>query len=118
MMMRFQTKRMRDCLKATELSYRPISFAPCGIQKIVAGRTVIHGLCHLGGDLIGEVGIVVTGPRSVAKSCDAGHATRLPPATTNTEFECVRRRFVRSIKAGCLSRMIFFGQASLQHAIG
>jgi transposase InsO family protein len=26
-------------------------------------------------------------------------------------------RFVRSIKAECLSRMIFFGQASLQHAI-
>ena len=26
-------------------------------------------------------------------------------------------RFVRSIKSECLNRMIFFGQASLQHAI-
>jgi transposase InsO family protein len=27
-------------------------------------------------------------------------------------------RFVRSVKSECLNRMIFFGQASLQHAIG
>src|ERR1700730_1805719 len=27
-------------------------------------------------------------------------------------------RFVRSMKSECLNRMIFFGQASLQHAIG
>jgi putative transposase len=27
-------------------------------------------------------------------------------------------RFVRSIKSECLNRMIFFGQGSLQHAIG
>jgi len=41
---------------------------------------------------------------------------RLPPRTPN--WNAFAERFVRSIKTECLSRMIFFGRASLQHAIG
>ena len=41
---------------------------------------------------------------------------RLPPRTPN--LNAFAERFVRSIKSKCLNRMIFFGQASLQHAIG
>ena len=41
---------------------------------------------------------------------------RLPPRTPN--LNAFAERFVRSIKSECLNRMIFFGQASLQHAIG
>jgi putative transposase len=40
---------------------------------------------------------------------------RLPPRSPN--LNAFAERFVRSIKGECLSRMIFFGQASLQHAI-
>ena len=40
---------------------------------------------------------------------------RLPPRAPN--LNAFAERFVRSIKAECLSRMIFFGQASLQHAL-
>jgi transposase InsO family protein len=40
---------------------------------------------------------------------------RLPPQSPN--LNAFAERFVRSIKEECLSRMIFFGQASLQHAI-
>jgi transposase InsO family protein len=40
---------------------------------------------------------------------------RLPPKTPN--LNAFAERFVRSIKSECLSRMIFFGQASLRHAI-
>jgi putative transposase len=40
---------------------------------------------------------------------------RLPPHSPN--LNAFAERFVRSIKEECLSRMIFFGQASLQHAI-
>jgi transposase InsO family protein len=40
---------------------------------------------------------------------------RLPPRTPN--LNAFAERFVRSIKFECLNRMIFFGQASLQHAI-
>ena len=39
----------------------------------------------------------------------------VPPRSPN--LNAFAERFVRSIKAECLSRMIFFGQASLQHAI-
>jgi putative transposase len=41
---------------------------------------------------------------------------RLPPRTPN--LNAFAERFVRSIKSECLNRMVFFGQASLQHAIG
>jgi putative transposase len=41
---------------------------------------------------------------------------RLPPRAPN--LNAFSERFVRSIKQECLSRMIFFGQASLQRAIG
>jgi transposase InsO family protein len=41
---------------------------------------------------------------------------RLPPRTPN--LNAFAERFVRSIRSECLNRMIFFGQASLQHAIG
>jgi transposase InsO family protein len=41
---------------------------------------------------------------------------RLPPRSPN--LNAFAERFVRSIKQECLSRMIFFGRASLQHAIG
>ena len=41
---------------------------------------------------------------------------RLPPRSPN--LNAFAERFVRSIKSECLNRMIFFGQASLQHAIG
>jgi transposase InsO family protein len=44
------------------------------------------------------------------------HLIRLPPRSPN--LNAFAERFVRSIKAECLNRMIFFGQASLQHAIG
>ena len=40
---------------------------------------------------------------------------RLPPRSPN--LNAFAERFARSIKEECLSRMIFFGQASLRHAI-
>src|ERR1035437_7253969 len=40
---------------------------------------------------------------------------RLPPMSPNSN--AYAERFVRSIKEECLARMIFFGQASLRHAI-
>lgn len=40
---------------------------------------------------------------------------RLPPKSPN--LNAFAERFVRSIKAECLSRMIFFGASSLRHAI-
>jgi transposase InsO family protein len=40
---------------------------------------------------------------------------RLPPRSPN--LNAFAERFVRSIKEECLSRMIFFGPASLQHAV-
>jgi putative transposase len=43
------------------------------------------------------------------------HLIRLPPRSPN--LNAFAERFVRSIKSECLDRMIFFGQASLQHAI-
>jgi transposase InsO family protein len=43
------------------------------------------------------------------------HLIRLPPRAPN--LKAFAERFVRSIRSECLSRMIFFGQASLQHAI-
>ena len=43
------------------------------------------------------------------------HLIRLPPRSPN--LNAFAERFVRSIKSACLSRMIFFGQDSLQHAI-
>ena len=43
------------------------------------------------------------------------HLIRLPPRSPN--LNAFAERFVRSIKAECLNRMIFFGQAALQHAI-
>jgi transposase InsO family protein len=41
---------------------------------------------------------------------------RLPPRAPN--LNAFAERFVRSIKHECLNRMIFFGQASLQRAMG
>jgi len=41
--------------------------------------------------------------------------TRLPARSPN--LNAFAERFVRSIKSECLNRMIFFGQAALQHAI-
>jgi putative transposase len=43
------------------------------------------------------------------------HLIRLLPRSPN--LNAFAERFVRSIKSECLSRMIFFGQASLRHAI-
>ena len=43
------------------------------------------------------------------------HVVRLPPRSPN--LNAFAERFVRSIKEECLSRMIFFGQASLRRAI-
>jgi putative transposase len=43
------------------------------------------------------------------------HLIRLPPRSPN--LNAFAERFVRSIKSERLNRMIFFGQASLQHAI-
>jgi len=43
------------------------------------------------------------------------HLVRLPPRSPN--LNAFAERFVRSIRSECLSRMIFFGQHSLQHAI-
>jgi putative transposase len=43
------------------------------------------------------------------------HVVRLPPRSPN--LNAFAERFVRSIKQECLNRMIFFGQASLRHAI-
>ena len=43
------------------------------------------------------------------------HVVRLPPRSPN--LNAFAERFVRSIKEECLHRMIFFGQASLRHAI-
>jgi putative transposase len=43
------------------------------------------------------------------------HVVRLPPRSPN--LNAFAERFVRSIKEECLSRLIFFGQASLRHAI-
>ena len=40
---------------------------------------------------------------------------RLPPRSPN--LNAFAERFVRSIKEECLGRMIFFGQASLRHAV-
>src|SRR5579859_1804047 len=40
---------------------------------------------------------------------------RLPPRSPN--LNAFAERFVRSIKEECLSRMLFFGPASLQHAV-
>src|SRR5258705_4499092 len=40
---------------------------------------------------------------------------RLPPRSPN--LNSFAERFVRSIKSECLRRMIFFGKASLRHAI-
>src|ERR1700730_17440568 len=40
---------------------------------------------------------------------------RLPPRSPN--LNAFSERFVRSIKEECLNRMIFFGPASLQHAV-
>ena len=40
---------------------------------------------------------------------------RLPPQSPN--LNAFAERFVRSIKEECLSRIIFFGQASLRHAV-
>jgi transposase InsO family protein len=40
---------------------------------------------------------------------------RLPPRSPN--LNAFAERFVRSIKEECLSRMIFFGEASLRHAL-
>ncbi len=40
---------------------------------------------------------------------------RLPPRSPN--LNAFAERFVRSIKEECLNRMIFFGQASLRHAV-
>jgi len=42
---------------------------------------------------------------------DGIHVVRLPPKSPN--LNAFAERFVRSIKEECLSRMIFFGQASL-----
>jgi transposase InsO family protein len=41
---------------------------------------------------------------------------RLPPRSPN--LNAFAERFVRSIKEECFSRMIFFGPASLQYAVG
>jgi putative transposase len=41
--------------------------------------------------------------------------TRLPPRSPN--LNVFAERFVRSIKEECLSRMVFFGEASLRHAL-
>src|ERR1700719_1095999 len=38
--------------------------------------------------------------------------------TRSPNLNAFAERFVRSIKEECLSRMIFFGSASLQHAVG
>jgi Integrase core domain len=43
------------------------------------------------------------------------HVIRLPPRSPN--LNAFAERFVRSIKEECLSRMIFVGPASLQHAV-
>ena len=43
------------------------------------------------------------------------HVVRLPPRSRN--LNAFAERFVRSIKEECLDRIIFFGQASLRHAI-
>jgi transposase InsO family protein len=43
------------------------------------------------------------------------HLIRFPPRSPN--LNAFAERFVRSIKSECLNRMIFFGHASLQHAI-
>jgi len=43
------------------------------------------------------------------------HVVRLPPRSPNSN--AFAHRVVRSIKEECLSQMIFFGQASLRHAI-
>ena len=40
---------------------------------------------------------------------------RLPPRSPN--LNAYAERFVRTIKEGCLERMIFFGEGSLSHAI-
>src|ERR1700676_5649777 len=43
------------------------------------------------------------------------HVIRLPPRSPN--LNSYAERFVRSIKEECLSRIIFFGRASLRRAI-
>ena len=43
------------------------------------------------------------------------HVIRLPPRSP--DLNSFAERFVRSIKEECLSRMIFFAPASLQHAV-
>jgi putative transposase len=44
------------------------------------------------------------------------HLVRLPRRSPN--LNAFAERFVRSTKSECVDRMILFGQASLQHAIG
>jgi transposase InsO family protein len=46
---------------------------------------------------------------------EGNYLIRLPPRSPN--LNAFAERFVRSINSECLNRMIFFGQASLQHAI-
>ena len=47
---------------------------------------------------------------------DAGiQSVRLPPRSPN--LNAYAERFVRSIKEGCLERMIFFGEDSLRNAV-
>ena len=46
---------------------------------------------------------------------EGNYLIRLPPRSPN--LNAFAKRFVRSMKSECLNRMIFFGQASLQHAI-
>jgi putative transposase len=46
---------------------------------------------------------------------DGIQVIRLPPRAPN--LNAYAERFVRSIKEECLSRMIFFGEASLRHAL-
>ena len=43
------------------------------------------------------------------------HLIRLPRQSPN--LNAFAERFVRSIKSECLNRMVFFGHASLQHAM-
>lgn len=43
------------------------------------------------------------------------HLVRLPPRSPN--MNAFAERFVRSIESECLNRMVFFGQASLRHAV-
>ena len=60
----------------------------------------------------------------IARNVTQTSFVMLSSATASTSFDsrhdnlnAFAERFVRSIKSECLNRMIFFGQASLQHAI-